>query len=96
MDVTTMTAESDCIACDVGHFCPVGAEEQTPCAAGTYNDQAAQAGCRLLVLGSCALGVPGPGADVDCVAVVPYFVERTAFFANDGLCAHLLCIVAFF
>jgi poly(A) polymerase len=56
---------------------------------GLKAEQAASAGFRLLTLGSCALGVPGQGADLDVVAVVPYFVERSQFFAADGLCARL-------
>ena len=56
---------------------------------GLSQEQVAQAGCKLLPLGSCALGAPGPSSDVDCVAVVPYFVNRQAFFAADGLSARL-------
>ena len=51
--------------------------------------QADEAGCRVLTLGSQALGVPGPGSDVDCVAMVPYFVERHQFFAADGVAVSL-------
>ena len=47
-------------------------------------EQAHEAGCRVLTLGSCALGVPGVGADIDCVAIVPYFIERHDFFAPNG------------
>lgn len=57
---------------------------------GLNAEQAAEAGqCPVLMLGSCALGVPVPGSDLDVVAVVPYFVERSHFFAPDGLCARL-------
>ena len=62
----------------------------TGMAHGLTVEQASQAGCRVLLLGSCALDVPGPGSDVDCVAVVPYFVDRSSFFAAEGMPARLL------
>lgn len=49
---------------------------------GLSEQQASDAGSGLLTLGSCALGVPGAGADIDLVAVVPYFVERAVFFST--------------
>ena len=44
-DLDVMTAETDCLTCGVGTFCPVGAAAETPCAAGTYSDQAEVAMC---------------------------------------------------
>ncbi|MEC8197895.1 MAG: hypothetical protein VX228_16835, partial [Pseudomonadota bacterium] len=53
MDSTiTMTAESDCIACDAGTFCPVGSAAATPCSAGTYNDEQKQSKCKKCPAGS--------------------------------------------
>ena len=57
---------------------------------GLSSEQVDEADCRVFQLGSCALNVPLPGADVDCVAIVPYFVERRHVFAPDGLIAALL------
>ena len=59
---------------------------------GLSMPQAHAAGCRVLELGSCALGVPAPGSDIDLVAIVPYFVERAPFFEDrdgKGLCGRL-------
>ena len=77
---------ADVKACVAGWVRTVGVDS------GLTAQQAMQAGCCVLMLGSCALGVPGPGSDVDCVAIVPYFVERAAFFASDGLSTQLLRI----
>ena len=52
---------------------------------GLSDEQAASAGGKVLTLGSQALGVATPGADIDLLAVVPYFVERAHFFADGGL-----------
>ena len=57
---------------------------------GLSAEQAAVAGGRLFALGSHALDVAMPGADIDLVAVVPYFVERRHFFEGGGL-SGLLC-----
>ena len=57
---------------------------------GLSEQQATDAGSVVLMLGSCALGVPGAGADIDLVAIVPYFVERAHFFdAGKGLVSRL-------
>lgn len=52
---------------------------------GLSVEQAATAGGKILTLGSHALGAATPGADIDLLAVVPYFVERSHFFAEGGL-----------
>ena len=49
------------------------------------DEQARAAGGKLLKLGSQALGAATPGADIDLLVVVPYFVEREHFFADGGL-----------
>ena len=57
---------------------------------GLSEQQANDAGSVVLTLGSCALGVPGAGADIDLVAIVPYFVERAHFFdAGKGFVGRL-------
>ena len=58
---------------------------QVGVAAGLSKEQAVDAGAKLLLLGSYALGALLPGADVDVAAVVPYFVERRHFFEEGGL-----------
>ena len=75
--------------CAALEACLAGWVRTVAVAHGLTAEQAADAGCRLFKLGSCALGVAGPGSDVDCVAVVPYFVERRHFFAPDGLARAL-------
>ena len=52
---------------------------------GLSAEQAAAAGGKIFTLGSHALDAATPGADIDLLAVVPYFVERTHFFAEGGL-----------
>ena len=59
---------------------------------GLSEEQANDAGSAVLMLGSCALGVPGPGSDIDLVAVVPYFVERETMFSEDGLVGRLRAV----
>lgn len=54
-------------------------------AEGLTNEQSRAAGGKLIKLGSQALGAAMPGADIDLLMVVPYFVEREHFFADDGL-----------
>ena len=81
--VPTLEA-SRAAACAAVEQCVASWVQDVGVAHGLTTDQAAQAGCRLIMLGSCALGVPAPGSDLDCVAVVPYFVERAAFFSADG------------
>jgi poly(A) polymerase len=57
---------------------------------GLSDEQASEAGAKLLLLGSYALlEVRLPAADVDVVAVVPYFVERAQFFGMAGLAGQL-------
>ena len=87
--VPTLEA-SRAAACAAVEQCVASWVQDVGVAHGLTTDQAAQAGCRLIMLGSCALGVPAPGSDLDCVAVVPYFVERAAFFSADGMSARLL------
>lgn len=52
---------------------------------GLTEEQAANAGGKILTLGSQALDSATPGADVDLLCVVPYFVEHSHFFADSGL-----------
>jgi len=57
---------------------------------GLSDEQASEAGAKLLLLGSYALlEARLPAADVDVVAVVPYFVERAHFFGEAGLAGQL-------
>ena len=72
-------------ACSAVEECLASWVKGVAIAHGLSATQADDAGCQVLQLGSCALGVPLPGADVDCVAIVPYFVERRHVFAADGL-----------
>ena len=50
--LSVMDAESDCITCGVGTFCPVGSEAAQNCAPGTYNDQAQQETCTKCAAGT--------------------------------------------
>lgn len=52
---------------------------------GLSVEQAGAAGGKLCTLGSQALGVATPGADIDLLVLAPYFVERSHFFADGGL-----------
>ena len=76
-------------ACAAVEACLAGWVRAVGLSHGLSAAQADEAGCRVLTLGSQALGVPGPGSDVDCVAIVPYFVERHQFFAADGVAVSL-------
>ncbi len=50
--LSVMDAESDCIVCPVGTFCPVGSAEAQACAPGTFNDQPQQETCTKCAAGS--------------------------------------------
>ena len=50
--LTVMDAESDCITCPDGTFCPVGSADAQPCAPGTYNDQPQQETCTKCAAGT--------------------------------------------
>ena len=54
-------------------------------AEGLSEPQAAAAGARVIALGSHALDAAIPGADVDALVVVPYFVKREKFFEDGGM-----------
>jgi len=61
---------------------------------GLSDEQASTAGGRLLPLGSCALlGAPMRHADIDAVAVVPYFVPR-AVRCRTSSTPHVCFVVA--
>ena len=54
MNVTidVMYAESDCVICPEGTFCPVGSADAQPCAPGTYNAQPQQETCAKCAAGT--------------------------------------------
>ena len=52
---------------------------------GLSEAQAAEAGAKLLPLGSYAHGALTSGSDIDVAAAVPYFVERSHFFEESGI-----------
>uniref|UniRef100_A0A7S0J6F5 polynucleotide adenylyltransferase n=1 Tax=Calcidiscus leptoporus TaxID=127549 RepID=A0A7S0J6F5_9EUKA len=57
---------------------------------GLSTEQAEDAGGMLLPIGSYALlDTLMPGADIDVLLLVPYFVERAHFFDGGGLCGLL-------
>ena len=79
--LSVLTSEDDCLVCPAGTFCPTGAEEATNCAAGTFNDAAAQPSCT-----PCAPGEyqDGDGA-TGCKACTP------GHFCDAGTSAPLPC-----